>query len=199
MGLNNSVAVRRRERTKDLAVCGLFAALIAVGAFIKIVIPVGADTMNFTLQWFFVLLAGFLLGSRRAFASVGTYLLIGLMGIPVFARGGGPSYLIRPTFGFLLGFLLASYAIGKTCELLHSQKPRTLMLAATVGYVIYYGMGLVYFYFITHVVTVTPDTLGWIPIFAIYCLPTMVPDYLLCVLAVVTAGRLKGVVSRVLD
>ena len=108
--------VQRHGIAKDLTVCGLFTALTAVGAFIKIVIPVGADTMNFTLQWFFVLLAGLLLGSRRAFLSVSTYLLIGLMGIPVFARGGGPSYLIRPTFGFLLGFALAAYVMGKLVD-----------------------------------------------------------------------------------
>ncbi len=67
--------VQRHGIARDLTVCGLFTALTAVGAFIKIVIPVGADTMNFTLQWFFVLLAGLLLGSRRAFLSVSTYLL----------------------------------------------------------------------------------------------------------------------------
>ena len=132
--------VQRHGIARDLTVCGLFTALTAVGAFIKIVIPVGADTMNFTLQWFFVLLAGLLLGSKRAFLSVSTYLLIGLMGIPVFARGGGPAYLLRPTFGFLLGFALAAYAMGKICEWMHSSKPGTWVFAATVGYVIYYGM-----------------------------------------------------------
>ena len=45
---------RSREHSKDVALCGLFAALVAVGAFIKVVIPTGADTMNFTLQWFFL-------------------------------------------------------------------------------------------------------------------------------------------------
>ena len=64
-----------RSITQDVAVCGLFTALIAVGAFIKIVIPVGADTINFTLQWLFVLLAGLLLGSKRAFRSVAVYLI----------------------------------------------------------------------------------------------------------------------------
>lgn len=44
--------VQRHGLARDLTVCGLFTALTAVGAFIKIVIPVGADTMNFTLQWF---------------------------------------------------------------------------------------------------------------------------------------------------
>lgn len=188
----------RREKAKDLTVCGLFSALIAVGAFIKIVIPVGADSMNFTLQWFFVLLAGLLLGSKRAFLSVSTYLLIGLMGIPVFARGGGPAYLLRPTFGFLLGFALAAYAMGKICEWMHSSKPGTWIFAATVGYVIYYGMGILYFYFITHWIVVTPNTVGWGAIFAVYCLPTMFPDGVLCVLAIMVAGRLRPVVSQIL-
>ena len=164
----------------------------------KIVIPVGADTMNFTLQWFFVLLAGLLLGSKRAFLSVSTYLLIGLMGIPVFARGGGPAYLLRPTFGFLLGFALAAYAMGKICEWMHSSKPGTWIFAATVGYVIYYGMGILYFYFITHWIVVTPNMVGWGAIFAVYCLPTMFPDGVLCVLAIMVAGRLRPVVSQIL-
>lgn len=193
------MAVQRRGMTKDLAVCGLFAALIAVGAFIKIVIPVGVDTMNFTLQWLFVMLAGLLLGSRRGFFSVATYLVIGLVGFPVFARGGGPAYLIRPTFGFLLGFALAAYAIGRVWELLHSSKPRVWMIAVTVGYAIYYGMGILYFYFITHFVIVTPNTVGWGAIFAVYCLPTMVPDYVLCVLAVMLAGRLRPVVAQIME
>ena len=173
MNYESRVMVQRRGKARDLTVCGLFSALIAVGAFIKIVIPVGADSMNFTLQWFFVLLAGLLLGSKRAFLSVSTYLLIGLMGIPVFARGGGPAYLLRPTFGFLLGFALAAYAMGKICEWLHSSKPGTWIFAASVGYVIYYGMGILYFYFITHWIVVTPNTVGWGAIFAVYCLPTM--------------------------
>ena len=198
MNYESRVMAGRREKAKDLTVCGLFSALIAVGAFIKIVIPVGADSMNFTLQWFFVLLAGLLLGSKRAFLSVSTYLLIGLMGIPVFARGGGPAYLLRPTFGFLLGFALAAYAMGKICEWMHSSKPGTGIFAATVGYVIYYGMGILYFYFITHWIVVTPNTVGWGAIFAVYCLPTMFPDGVLCVLAIMVAGRLRPVVSQIL-
>ena len=57
----NGVMAQRRELTKDMAICGLFASLIAVGAFLKIVIPVGVDTINFTLQLLFVLLSGLLL------------------------------------------------------------------------------------------------------------------------------------------
>ena len=61
---------------RDLTLGGLFTALIGVGAFLKITIPVQPVPMHFTLQFFFVLLAAFLLGSKRAFASVLTYLVM---------------------------------------------------------------------------------------------------------------------------
>ena len=186
-----------RSITQDVAVCGLFTALIAVGAFIKIVIPVGADTMNFTLQWLFVLLAGLLLGSKRAFRSVAVYLITGLIGFPIFARGGGPAYLLRPTFGFLLGFALAAWAIGFLCEKLRPAKSITWFFTTLAGFVFYYGMGILYFYLITHMLaSQTPVGIG--VIFGVYCLPTMLPDLMLCVLAIMIAGRLRPVVSAAL-
>ena len=186
-----------RSITQDVAVCGLFAALIAVGAFIKIVIPVGADTMNFTLQWLFVLLAGLLLGSKRAFRSVTVYLITGLIGFPIFARGGGPAYLLRPTFGFLLGFALAAWAIRFLCEKLRPAKSITWFFTTFAGFVLYYGMGILYFYLITHLMaSQTPVGIG--VIFGVYCLPTMLPDLMLCVLAVMLAGRLRPAVSAAL-
>ena len=100
--MRENAVSRSREHAKDVALCGVFAALVAVGAFIKVVIPTGADTMNFTLQWLFVMLAAYLLGSRRAFTSLGVYLLIGLAGVPIFARGGGPAYLLRPNLRYML-------------------------------------------------------------------------------------------------
>lgn len=186
-----------RSITQDVAVCGLFTALIAVGAFIKIVIPVGADTMNFTLQWLFVLLAGLLLGSKRAFRSVAVYLITGLIGFPIFARGGGPAYLLRPTFGFLLGFALAAWAIGFLCEKLRPAKSITWFFTTLAGFVLYYGMGILYFYLITHLMaSQTPVGIG--VIFGVYCLPTMLPDLMLSVLAVMLAGRLRPAVSAAL-
>ena len=57
-------------KTKELTTCALFAALIAVGAFIKIDIPLPMYTMHFTMQWFFVLMAGVLLGKKPAATSI---------------------------------------------------------------------------------------------------------------------------------
>ena len=108
-------------KTKEITICAMFAALIAIGAFIKIDIPLPMYTMHFTFQWFFVLMAGFLLGAKLASLSVLVYLCIGLTGVPVFAAGGGPTYIFRPGFGFLLGFVLAAFLIGLLTEKLRQQ------------------------------------------------------------------------------
>ena len=73
------------NRTKNLMYCSLFTALIAVGAFIKIPIPV----VPFTLQFLFTTLAGLLLGSKMGAVSVIAYMVLGLVGLPIFPEGGG--------------------------------------------------------------------------------------------------------------
>ena len=86
----------------------LFSALIIVGAYLKI--PVGP--VPIVLANFFVLLAGVLLGPKWGAASVGLYLLLGVVGLPVFAGGGGIAYLTGPTGGFLIGYLPAAFLAG---------------------------------------------------------------------------------------
>ena len=71
-------------KTKSLIYCGLFTALIAVGAFIKIPVPV----VPFTLQYLFTMMAGLLLGSKLGALSVTFYMLLGLAGLPIFSEGG---------------------------------------------------------------------------------------------------------------
>ena len=83
-----------REKTRNLILCSLFAALIAVGAFIRIPIPV----VPFTLQILFTTLAGLLLGSRLGATSVCIYIALGLLGLPIFAEGGGFAYVLKPRF-----------------------------------------------------------------------------------------------------
>ena len=98
--------------TKDITLISLFVALITIGS--KITIP--SPIVPFTLQWMFVALSGMLLGSRLAPISVIVYILLGLLGLPVFTKGGGISYILSPTFGYLIGFIPASFIIGKAVE-----------------------------------------------------------------------------------
>ena len=100
---------QRRSRTHAAVLVALFGVLTAVGAFIRVPLPTGVP---FTLQVPAVLLAGLLLGPRLGAASQAAYLAVGLLGLPVFAGGGGPGYVLSPTFGFLVGFVAAAPAVG---------------------------------------------------------------------------------------
>ncbi len=181
---------------RELTVGGLFAALIAAGAFIKITLPTEPVPMHFTLQWFFVLLAGLLLNKRLAGASVGVYLLIGLVGVPVFASGGGPSYLLRPTFGYLLGFAVAAYVMAGLCEQFRVLNFWKMFLASIVGLFVYYGIGVGYYFFVCRFL-ISGEITWQILLFNGFLL-TVEPDAVLCVAAVSVASKLRGVVRRTL-
>ncbi len=86
----------------------LFAALTAAGSFIKIPIPY----VPITLQTFFVILSGSLLGAQFGALSQLIYLSVGLLGAPIFSQGGGPGYIFQPTFGYLTGYPLAALTVG---------------------------------------------------------------------------------------
>ena len=134
---------KKKLDTKSLVVCSLFAALVCVGAFIKI--PIGVVPV--TVQWFFVAMSGIVLGSKLGFTSVGVYLLLGLAGIPVFTKGGGITYIFQPTFGYLIGFAIAAFVIGYITE----NREKTFLnfaIANLTGLVIVYAVGFVYLYIV---------------------------------------------------
>ena len=183
-------------KSNKLTMCAMFAALIAAGAFIRIDIPLPLYTMHFTLQWFFVLMAGFLLGAQNGMLSVIVYLAIGLVGFPVFAAGGGPAYVLRPGFGFLLGFVGAAWLIGyltekKTAVSAVQKKTgwKQLMIPAAAGLIVYYAVGAVYFYLIKNLYVGENVPFGLIVVQ--YCLITVPPDFLLCVFAAILSARLR--------
>lgn len=124
----------------------LFAALIAVGAFIAI--PIGP--VPIVLQNFFVLLAALTLNWRWAIGSVGVYLLAGVIGLPVFSGGrGGLGHLMGPTGGYLLSYLpavwIVSYLNGFNTRFFHqSVYKRTIIEVGSLllGSIIIYGIGV---------------------------------------------------------
>lgn len=124
--------------TRKLVRTALFAALTAVGAFLKI--PLGPSAI--TLQFFFTAMAGCLLGSGCGALSQLIYVLLGLLGLPIFTAGGGFSYVLHPTFGFLLGLIPAAWVIGRlarsTCSFWR------IALAALSGLAVLYAVGLPY-------------------------------------------------------
>jgi biotin transport system substrate-specific component len=95
-------------RTRDIVLISLVVALTTAGAWLRI--PLGPVPLS--LQTLFVLLAGAVLGPMLGATAMGVYLVLGLIGLPVFTAGGGPGYLFSPTFGFLLSFPLSALVVG---------------------------------------------------------------------------------------
>ena len=102
----------QHRKTLMLVLTALFAALTAIGAFFKIPFALAA----ISLQFLFTAMAGILLGAGYGALSQAVYVLIGLVGVPIFALGGGFSYVLQPTFGFLLGLIPSAFVIGKLAK-----------------------------------------------------------------------------------
>lgn len=100
------------KRTRNLTLSALFAALTALGAWIRIPLP----PSSLTLQILFTAMAGTLLGSRWGAVSQGVYVLLGLAGLPLFTFGGGLGSLAQPTFGFLPGMVVMAWVTGKLTQ-----------------------------------------------------------------------------------
>ena len=125
---------------KDVVLVLSFAALTGICAKLKIEI----GPVPITMQTFAVLLSGAILGSIRGAVSQFVYLIFGLAGIPWFSRGDGLSYLFSPTFGYLLGFIFASFFVGFLCERGFDRKIEKSILAMIIGNIVLYLPGLVW-------------------------------------------------------
>lgn len=173
-----------RGKTKNIILCGLFITLIAVGAFIRIPIPV----VPFTLQFLFTMLAGLLLGGKLGAVSVLLYILMGLSGLPVFAEGGGISYVLQPSFGYIIGFAVGAYVTGTIANKTVNPGYRRLLAANFIGLGIVYLFGMIYYYLICKLYLGTP--IGLWTLF-LYCFVMAVPgDIFLCLLGAMLAKRL---------
>ncbi len=171
--------------TKDIVLIPMFTALIAVGAFIKIPLP----TCPLTLQWFFVMCAGILLGSKKGALSALMYVLLGLFGLPIFTGGGGFWYVTKPTFGYFIGFVLCAFLIG-----LMTERKMNLYAACAIGTVILYVIGSAYGYVILNFFTEGDGiTLGAL-VFTFMVLP-LPGDIIKVILAAFVGGRVRKVIK----
>ena len=181
---------RKKYSTRDLILCGIFAALICIGAFIRIPIPV----VPATLQVQFVILAGLLLGGPLGGASAFVYLALGLIGLPVFTQGGGLSYLLKPTFGYIIGFVGGAYVTGKIAGKSKAPSYKRLFAATGAGLAVIYITGIFYFYVCNNYVLNIPFGMGTT---LLYCFVMVIPgDLIFCTLVTVLSKRLIPVLHR---
>ena len=145
---------------RQMTLISLFAALTAVGAFISIPIyPV-----PLTLQTLFTLLAAMTLGSVMGASSQIIYVLLGVIGLPVFAGfKAGIGILFGPTGGFLFGFIISAYVIGKIIEVKKEKNIFYYFLAGIIGTVILYIIGITQLSLITGIGIKKAIVVGMLP------------------------------------
>lgn len=147
-------------RTKDMVLISLFAGLMATGSYFAI--PFGP--IPITLQSLVCLLSGVILGARRGAFSQLIYVLIGVIGLPVFAGGAsGIGYLFGPTGGFLLGFIACAYFVGLVAGDFQNCTIKRTAMALCTGVVILYVFGLSGLMLVTHINISSAIIVGILP------------------------------------
>lgn len=163
----------------------LMTALLIVCSWITI--PIGP--VPFSLQTFAILLIAFISPINIAVGSSLLYLLIGLIGIPVFAGGsGGISSIVMPTFGFVLSFPLVSLLISYTRQSYQLRSILSLILLGLAANIIIYLIGIPYMVWMLKIMAGT--TLSINEAIAIGFLPFILGDFIKIVIAAYASRRL---------
>lgn len=179
-----------RLTTRDLTLIPLFTVLTAAGAFVRI--PLGPVPIS--LQFIFVALSGILLGRKGGLAQ-GLYLLLGLLGLPIFTGGGGIGYIFTPTFGYLVGFVAAATLIGALRESLGTVTVGRLTLASLAGLLVLYAFGVTWLYVLMNLLLDTPP-LSLAVAIRVGALVFLLGDTLWCVVAAIVGTRLLKALSH---
>ncbi len=173
------------NKTKELCLSAMFTSLLCASAFIRIPTPL----LPITLQTLFVGLSGIVLGSKKSAVSTGVYILLGLTGLPVFAEGGGISYILKPSFGYLLGFILASFITGKMAEKEMSLK--NYIFSTLTGMLAIYAVGVTYYFLISRFYLGNEIEIKNL---FVYCfLLTLPGDVVMCIFSSIVGKRLKRI------
>ncbi len=176
----------KKSLTKNLILCALFAALTAV--FSQIVVPIGPVPIN--LATLAVFIAGGLLGAKYGTISQVVFVMLGLIGAPVFAGfHGGIGAVFGKTGGYILGYILAAFLVGIISQKAKLTQKILLPIAMLVGLLACYILGTAWFMLVTG--------LGlWTSL--VYCVfPFIFGDILKIALATFLVLRLKKVLKNI--
>lgn len=177
---------KQKLSTSSLSKMALLVALMCVSAYI--VIPLPFSPVPLTAQTLMVNLIAFLLTPVEAVITIVVYLLVGLVGLPVFSGGmGGPAKLFGPTGGYLLAWVLAvplmSLLKGKQYHFV-----RYTMTAMFVGMTITYGVGSLYMHLTAG--------MSWEAVLVAAVIPFVPLDLVKCVIATWLAKPIRAVLFR---
>ena len=181
-----STVAATRSKTYDIVYIAVFAVIMAICSWISI--PM---TVPFTLQTFGVFVTAGILGTKRGTLAVIVYILLGIIGVPVFCGAGGPGVIVGTTGGYITGFIFTALIIGIITHFF--EKSSTwLNIGATVvamilGDVVCFVIGTIQFMFVMK--TSLTVALG-------YCvIPFIIPDLVKILVATIIVNRMKKYVK----
>ncbi len=179
-------ATTTRENTRDMVYIAMFAVLIAVCSWISV-----PATVPFTLQTFGVFVTVGVLGGKRGSLSVLVYLLLGMIGVPVFAGfSGGIGCLLGSTGGYIIGFLFSALVMWGM-EIAFGKSRFVLVLSMILGLMVCYLFGTIWF------MTVYARTTGAIGVMTAlgWCVfPYIIPDGIKIVLAMILCKKVAQII-----
>lgn len=183
----NRELITDRRFCRSLAVV-VFLVLITLSAFVRIPLPF--TPVPLTLQTFFVLLSGALLGRKLGVFTQATYMFLGLTGQQVFTGiGSGSLYLLGPTGGYIVGFILAAFFVGGALNK-EKQSYATVFVKLLVADSIILFSGTLWLKVIL--------SCGWSKAFLFGFFPFVLGDILKVTLAAVVYNRIHARIKAVL-
>ncbi len=183
------------SRTLQMVQIAMFSVLMMIGANISSFLVIGG--VPITLQTFFAILAGIILGSRTGAVAMIFYAFIGLVGLPVFSQfSGGIDSLAMPTFGFILSYIIVAYVVGAIIRKFPSVKG--FVIAALAGTAINYIIGTNWMYAAYKLWFAAPSGFTYQMAWAWMVVP-LPKDIILAVFAGVFGYRLKPIVQKYRD
>lgn len=176
-----------KNRVRLLTLSALLCALMIVST-LWLKFPVPGTNLMFTLQVFVVLLTGFVLPPNYCFLTLGTYLLLGLLGLPVFSAISGPAVLATPSFGFLMSFPFAAASVSILSKRLSHRKWGAIA-ASVAGVFISYAFALPYIAVLKAVYFDAPIPLQ--TLLNAYCLAFLPLDFVKALLAAFFSKKIE--------
>jgi len=172
------------SQLKRMVYAAMFGALTAIGSMI--VIPM--QPVPITLQSLFSSLAGFLLGGYTGALSQIVYVLMGVIGLPVFAGGkAGLGILLGPTGGYLIGFIVAAYVIGKMVEARKESGLVWITISLVAGNLVIYTLGVMQLSLVAQISVVKALLAGVVPF--------LIGDVLKLAAAALIAYKLRNIIK----
>ena len=180
--------MKRKLTTEDISHAALGIALMTVCSWLSIPL-----TVPFTLQTFAVCLVSALLGTQIGLLSVGSYILLGLLGAPVFSGfRGGFAVLLGATGGYIIGFLFTVLIVSPATEHFGRKLP-VLLISMAAGILVCYAFGTVWF---MTVYAKNSGTVGVMTALGWCVFPYLLPDAVKIALAALLTLRLYPILQR---